>query len=82
MRVLGIPADGKQTAAEPARGQLGRRQFLIAGGAAAALAGGSSARSLFGAPAARTAAAAPRRARAVAATAATGAWTPPLSRSP
>ncbi len=79
MRVPGIPADGKQTAAEPARGQLGRRQFLIAGGAAAALAGGSSARSLFGAPAARTAAAAPRRARAVAATAATGSWTAPFS---
>jgi hypothetical protein len=79
MRVPGIPADGKQTAAEPARGQLGRRQFLVAGGAAAALAGGSSARSLFGGPAARTAAAAPRRARAVAATAATGSWTAPFS---
>ena len=78
MRVPGIPARGKQTATEPTGGHLGRRQFLVAGGAAAALVGGSSARSLFGAPAARTAAA-PRRARAAADPAATGSWTAPFS---
>jgi hypothetical protein len=69
MRVPGIPARDKQTAAGPTSGHLGRRQFLVAGGAAAAL---------FGAPVARTSATAPR-ARAAADPAATGSWTAPFS---
>ena len=78
MRVPGIPARDKQTVTGPTPGHLGRRQFLVAGGAAAALVGGSSARSLFGAPVARAIATAPR-ARAAADPAATGSWTAPFS---
>jgi hypothetical protein len=78
MRVPGMPANDGQAAAGPAPGHLGRRQFLIAGGAAAALAGGSPARSLFGAPVTRAGPAAPR-ARAAAGPAATGSWTAPFA---
>jgi len=63
MRVPGIRAHGKQTAAEAVPGHLGRRQFLIAGGTAAALFGGSSVRG-------RPAAANP---------AVTGSWTKPFN---
>jgi hypothetical protein len=76
MRVPGIPADDEQPAIDPVSGQLDRRRFLIAGGAAAALAGGSSARSLFGAPVAR---AGSTRARAAADPATTGEWTAPFN---
>jgi Domain of unknown function (DUF1929)/Kelch motif len=75
MRVPGSPAHDKQTAGEPAPRQLGRRQFLVAGGAAAAVLGGSSARSLVGAPASGSARARP----AAADPAVTGRWTRPFN---
>ena len=57
---------------------MDRRQFLVAGGAAAALIGGSSARSLLGAPARPTGSSGPAR-EAAADPAATGSWTAPFN---
>jgi Domain of unknown function (DUF1929)/Glyoxal oxidase N-terminus len=78
MRVTNAPAgNGQNIPGHTAAGQLGRRRFLVAGSAAAALIGGPSARSLIGAPRhhgrsgpARETAANP---------AATGSWTAPFN---
>jgi hypothetical protein len=50
MRVTNVPAGNGQNIPGPApAGQLGRRRFLVAGSAAAALIGSPAARSLTGA---------------------------------
>ena len=73
------PADnGQNIPGQSAAGQLGRRRFLVAGGAAAALIGGPSARSLIGVPARHTRRSG--RARETATNpAVTGSWTAPFN---
>ena len=79
MRVANVPGDnGQNIPGQTAAGQLGRRRFLVAGGAAAALIGGPSARSLIGAPARRAGRSARARDR-VTNPAATGSWTAPFN---
>ena len=81
MQVENVPADnGQNIPGKTAAGQLGRRRFLAAGGAVAALIGGPSARSLIGAPARHPGRSG--RARETAANpAATGSWTTPFNLS-
>jgi hypothetical protein len=79
MQVENVPAgNGQNIPGETAAGQLGRRRFLVAGGAAAALIGGPSARSLIGAPARHTGRSGRPR-EAAANPAATGSWTAPFN---
>jgi len=88
MQVTNVPSDnGQEIPGQAAAGQLGRRRFLAAGGAAAALIGAPSARSLIGAPSARSLIGAPsRRAGRLGPTpktginrAAIGSWTAPFN---
>ena len=74
-----VPADnGQNIPGQTAAGQLGRRRFLVAGGAAAALMGGRLARPLIGGPARHSGRL--RRAREMAADpAASGSWTAPFN---
>ena len=79
MRVTNVPADnGQDIPGQNPAGQLGRRQFLVAGSAAAALIGGPSARSLTGTSARHTGRSRPARETA-ASPAATGSWTAPFN---
>jgi Domain of unknown function (DUF1929)/Kelch motif len=78
MRTRGTPPINEpDDSGKPGPGQLDRRRFLVAGGAAAALLGGSSLRSALGAPALRTGGSA-LKARAAATPAAAGSWTAPF----
>ena len=79
MRIANIPADnGQNIPRQTAAGQLGRRRFLIAGGAAAALIGGPPARALIGGPARHTGRSGRARGKATN-PAATGSWTAPFN---
>jgi len=77
--VTNVLADnGQNIPGQTAAGQLGRRRFLVVGGAAAALMGGRLARSLIGGPARHSGRS--RRARDMAADpAAIGSWTAPFN---
>jgi hypothetical protein len=77
--VTNFPADnGQNIPGQTAGGLLGRRRFLVAGGAAAALMGGRLARPLIGGPARHSGRS--RRAREMAADpAASGSWTAPFN---
>jgi len=79
MRVTNVPADnGRNIPGQTAAGQLGRRRFLVAGGAAAALIGAPPARSLIGAPARHTGPSG-RAPETATNPAATGSWTAPFN---
>jgi hypothetical protein len=79
LRVTNVPPDnGQNITGQTANDQLGRRRFLIAGSAAAALIGGPSALSLIGALPRHRGRSGPARETA-ANPAATGSWTAPFN---
>ena len=79
MQVTNVPADnGQNIPGQTTARQLGRRWFLVAGSAAAALIGGPSARSMIGALPQHRGRSGPAR-QTAANPAATGSWTAPFN---